>query len=57
MGRKRAWSGADGASGEVLRFGNWPTPKIPPAFHGRGSWFAHEEAIDGWLVTTTLDGE
>ena len=33
------------------------TPKIPPAFDGRSSWFAYEEAIDDWLDITPLNGE
>ena len=33
------------------------TPKVPPAFNGRSSWFAYEEAIDDWLDFTTLDPE
>ena len=33
------------------------TPKIPPGFDGRGSWFAYEEAIDDWLDITTLQDE
>jgi hypothetical protein len=30
------------------------TTKVPPAFDGRGSWFAHEEMIDDWVDLTTL---
>ena len=48
---------AYGMSDEVPRFDNQSTPKIPPAFDGRGSWFAYEEAIDDWLDITTLDAE
>ena len=33
------------------------TPKIPPAYDGRSSWFAYEEAIDDWLGITNLDAE
>ena len=33
------------------------TPKIPPGFDGRSSWFAFEEAVDDWIDTTTLDAE
>ena len=43
-----------GASDEVPRLDNQSTPKIPPAFNGRSSWFAYEEAIDDWLDITTL---
>ena len=30
------------------------TTKIPPAFNGRSSWFAYEEAVDDWLDVTEL---
>ena len=30
------------------------TPKIPPGFDGRSSWFAFEEAIDDWVDITIL---
>ena len=33
------------------------TPKIPPSFDGRSSWFSYEEAIDDWVDITTLDQE
>ena len=33
------------------------TPKIPPAFDGRSSWFAFEEAVDDWVDITTLSAE
>ena len=33
------------------------TPKIPPSFDGRSSWFAYEEAIDDWADITTLGNE
>ena len=33
------------------------TPKIPPNFDGRASWFAYEEALDDWIDITTLDAE
>ena len=33
------------------------TPKIPPSFDGRASWFAYEEALDDWIDITTLDAE
>ena len=31
--------------------------KIPPAFDGRSSWFAYEEAIDDWCDVTELDAD
>ena len=40
-----------------LPHGALMSPKIPPAFSGRESWFAYEEAIDDWLDITTLDVE
>ena len=48
---------AYGAAEEIPRLDNQSTPKIPPAFDGRSSWFAYEEAIDDWLDITTLDAE
>ena len=33
------------------------TTKIPPAFDGRSSWFAYEEAIDDWCGVTELDAD
>ena len=33
------------------------TPKIPPSFDGRSSWFSYEEAVDDWVDITTLDAE
>ena len=30
------------------------SPKIPPAFNGRGSWFAYEELVHDWEDITTL---
>ena len=33
------------------------TPKIPPSFDGRSSWFSYEEAVDDWVDITTLDPE
>ena len=33
------------------------TPKIPPGFDGRSSWFAFEEAVDDWVDITTLSPE
>ena len=46
---------AYGASDIIPKLDNQSTPKIPPAFDGRSSWFAYEEAIDDWLDITTLD--
>ena len=34
------------SSNELLPAGAVMTPKIPPAFDGRTSWFAFEELID-----------
>ena len=48
---------AFGAQDEIPRLDNQSTPKIPPAFDGRSSWFAYEEAIDDWLDITTLTPE
>ena len=31
------------------------TPKIPPSFDGRSSWFSYEEAVDDWVDITTLE--
>ena len=45
---------AFGASDEIPKLDNQSTPKIPPAFDGRGSWFVHEEAIDYWLDIAML---
>ena len=33
------------------------TPKIPPSFDGRSSWFSYEEAVDDWVDITTLTPE
>jgi hypothetical protein len=30
-----------GVADEIPKFDNQSTPKIPPAFDGRGSWFAY----------------
>ena len=48
---------AYGVSDEIPKVDTQSTPKIPPAFDGRSSWFAYEEAIDDWLDITTLPGE
>ena len=42
---------ADDTAGPGLQ----STPKIPPSFDGRSSWFAYEEAVDDWVDITTLD--
>ncbi len=31
------------------------TPKIPPMYDGRTSWFQYEELIDDWLDMTSID--
>ena len=31
------------------------TTKVPPAYDGRSSWFAYEEAIDDWVDITELE--
>ncbi len=33
------------------------TAKIPPAYDGRSSWFAYEEAIDDWCDITEISKE
>ena len=33
------------------------TPKIPPGYDGRTSWFAYEEAIDDWCDICVLNDE
>ena len=33
------------------------TTKVPPAYNGRGSWFAYEELIDEWVDLTVISGE
>ena len=48
---------AFGIADEIPKLDNQSTPKIPPAFDGRSSWVAYEEAIDDWLDITTLPGE
>ena len=48
---------AFGAADEIPRLDTQSTPKIPPAYDGRSSWFAYEEAIDDWLDITTLPPE
>ena len=48
---------AYGASDIIPKLDNQSTPKIPPAFDGRSSWFAYEEAIDDWLDITTIPQE
>ena len=45
------------ASGDTAGPGLQSTPKIPPSFDGRSSWFAYEEALDDWVDITTLAQE
>ena len=45
---------ADSLASELLP-GQLMSPKVPPAFNGRGSWFAYEELIYDWIDITTLD--
>ena len=45
------------AVGDQAGTGLQYTPKIPPSFDGRSSWFAYEGALDGWVDITTLDPE
>ena len=45
------------ATDEALTIGAHFSPKIPPAFDGRTSWFAYEELVADWLDVTTLDPE
>ena len=45
------------SSNELLPAGAVMTPKIPPAFDGRTSWFAFEELIDDWDDSSTLAKE
>ena len=33
------------------------TTKVPPAYDGRSSWFAFEDAIDDWVDITELESE
>ena len=33
------------------------TTKVPPAYDGRSSWFAYEDAIDDWMDITELEPE
>ena len=33
------------------------TRKVPPAYDGRSSWFAYEDAIDDWVDITELEPE
>ena len=33
------------------------TTKVPPAYAGRSSWFAYEDAIDDWVDITELEPE
>ena len=45
------------AAGDHAGPGLQATPKIPPSFDGRSSWFSYEEAVDDWVDITTLDAE
>ena len=45
------------ATGDTAGPGLQSTPKIPPSFDGRSSWFSYEEAVDDWVDITTLDPE
>ena len=45
------------AVGDQAGPGLQSTPKIPPSFDGRSSWFASEEAVDDRVDITTLDPE
>ena len=48
---------AYGIVDEIPKLDNQSTPKIPPAFDGRSSWFAYEETIDDWLDITILPAD
>ena len=37
------------AAGDLAGPGLQSTPKIPPSFGGRSSWFSYEEAVDDWV--------
>ena len=43
------------AAGDHAGPGLQATPKIPPSFDGRSSWFSYEEAVDDWVDITTLE--
>ena len=45
------------AAGDTAGPGLQSTPKIPPSFDGRSSWFSYEEAVDDWVDITTIDPE
>ena len=45
------------AAGDTAGPGLQSTPKIPPSFDGRSSWFSYEEAVDDWVDITTLEPE
>ena len=40
-----------------LGHGQLMSPKVPPAWNGRGSWFAFEELVFDWEDITILDQE
>ena len=47
-----------GAFGAVdLPPGQLMSTKIPPAFNGKGSWFAYEELVYDWMDITVLEAE
>ena len=45
------------AFGAELAPGQLMNHKVPPAFNGRGSWFAFEELVFDWLDISSLDEE
>ena len=44
-----------GAPANMIQMTTQVTTKIPPAYDGRTSWFAFEDAIDDWCDITELD--
>ena len=42
------------ATGDTAGPGLQSTPKIPPSFGGRSSWFAYEEALNDWFDIGTF---
>ena len=40
-----------------LRAGEQMNTKIPPAWNGRGSWFAYEELVLDWVDITNLEAK
>ena len=45
------------AFGADLRPGELMSTKAPPAWNGRGSWFAYEELVYDWIDITVLDDD